>query len=106
MAKTNDPTGYGIRHQAPDLGPLFAPPAPVAHSPSSEAHPLPRSVEVSAKVAESRSQRILQFITNNGPTTIFEFCQACTSGSVIVHAHQVSGRFTDLAGKRLPHHDR
>ena len=113
---TTDPTGYGLAARpspaAFDDAPLFAPPAAPAPSdrkthgqqsvgfPSpTTGHPLPRAVEVAARVSDGRKQRILQFLANNGPVTIHEFCQACTSGSVVVLPHQVSGRFTDMAKK-------
>lgn len=114
VKQTHNPTGYAT---GPDFGPLFgsasvptrpsvspAPTTPPTRQDKSTASqlaafakPLPTSADTAARVSEGRRQRILQFIANNGPTTIHEFCAACSTGSYTLHAHQVSGRFTDMA---------
>ena len=111
-------TGYGLgaRASSPaDLGPLFSQPPIVAghgeagvsaSDPRASAcicgsNHLPHSADVAARASQSRRWRILQFLQTFGPTTIHEFCTACSDPTRTVHAHQVSGRFTDLAKEAL-----
>jgi predicted ArsR family transcriptional regulator len=52
---------------------------------------LPRSVDVAAKAAPERYQRILRLLVEHGPLAMFQ-----VAGEIGVMDHQISGRFTEM----------
>ncbi|GEM_PF-4488296 len=121
---TTNPTGYAT---APDLGPLFAKgsaerngvgsvlserpegccaqntPDPLAlnslPTPSSlSSAALPKAVDVSARAAEGRMQRILRYLTKVTDATLDEICAAFSDpqSNIVVSQNQISGRISDL----------
>jgi predicted ArsR family transcriptional regulator len=73
------------------LPPLFAFAAQQQQVAVVERKPLPRAVDTAARASSGRRQRIVQFLVNNGPSTLDEICAAFR-----VMQNQISGRFSEL----------
>ncbi len=102
MASSSNPTGYA---KPPDFGPLFTNADAVHVQPdhrgagrgvSPTPARLPRNVDVSARVATGRRQRILQYLVKCGPSTLDEICAVFG-----VAPNQISGRVSDLKRDNL-----
>ncbi len=77
--------------QLTDLPPLFALAEQDRSARATTFRPIPRATETAASVSSGRKERILQFIVNNGPSTLDEMCTAFE-----VAPNQISGRVFEL----------